>query len=727
MSIIKPKFLFNILVIQLLFANQFLSTAQTIEKFNFKPQVIRFDQTLPVLFEVIPKGDFTNVVFEYEQADRPMLDDGSGGDLIAGDGIYSISFEANEIIDKLEDSDVFRPFIGFCKLVNNTEIKLKLNVFAEIWTPDIPPVPQIQLASDIIAGPNIINIIDQVPTGSFDFVGWTQKFFDHFNDDYDFINIVIAPSQPGNRFHFQIKNDVQGIGSSIFDNTDQYGSNGKLQGINFFPISFFFDGASTAYQHELGHQWINHSKTPNLSHGAPHWPISDLASGIMGWNITGSLIGGSFPYSLIPEGENYRLEFLGNDYVPSFNDLELYFMGLLPADSVKTHFVFDNQNQTPANGQLLLGPISNITIENILASDGPRVPNYKDSQKKFRLATIIITEKALDADEMAFYNYFSLRAESEKSIPIKSGFKSGLGVPFYLSTDRRGELDTHIGDQPRSPQSLTAEPQSPTEIRLSWKDKSDNETGFIIERSTPQNNDFVELVTLNSDDTTFLDIGLTENTYYYYRLKAINTIGVSAYSNITNAKTLDDVVNIPEAPTKLTAMVAQTIQVNLSWIDNSNNETGFTVERAILPGNTFNEIAITNPDVTTYTDNNLMENTTYLYRVKANGITLDSEYTNEIEVNLSITGIGKNHNEKAKIYPNPSSGLFTIELKNRNLNHCDISIIDVLGRSVTFSEYQNKNFKKIINVNTSNHLPGVYFLKMRFKNQLVYESIILKK
>jgi hypothetical protein len=37
---------------------------------------------------------------------------------------------------------------------------------------------------------------------------------------------------------------------------------------------------------------------------------------------------------------------------------------------------------------------------------------------------------------------------------------------------------------------------------------------------------------------------------------------------------------IPAAPTNLTATAASSSQINLSWTDNSNNETGFKVERS---------------------------------------------------------------------------------------------------------------------------------------------------
>ena len=62
---------------------------------------------------------------------------------------------------------------------------------------------------------------------------------------------------------------------------------GRLLGITIFPSAAFFDGASNATTHELGHQWLAFLDFPPLQQGVPHWPISDLAQDIMGFSISG--------------------------------------------------------------------------------------------------------------------------------------------------------------------------------------------------------------------------------------------------------------------------------------------------------------------------------------------------------------------------------------------------------------------------------------------------------
>lgn len=74
--------------------------------------------------------------------------------------------------------------------------------------------------------------------------------------------------------------------------------------------------------------------------------------------------------------------------------------------------------------------------------------------------------------------------------------------------------------------------------------------------------------------------------------------------------------------------MASAASVQLDWQDNSNNETGFAIERAPGGSTTFVEIARTTSNVVTYTDAGLPNSTSYVYRVRAFNTAGNSAYSN---------------------------------------------------------------------------------------------------
>ncbi len=83
----------------------------------------------------------------------------------------------------------------------------------------------------------------------------------------------------------------------------------------------------------------------------------------------------------------------------------------------------------------------------------------------------------------------------------------------------------------------------------------------------------------------------------------------------------------PAAPTGLTAGAASSVQIDLSWSDNSDNEAGFVIERRTTTGQ-FAILATTNADVVRFSNSGLTPGVEYGYRVKATNGVGESDYTN---------------------------------------------------------------------------------------------------
>ena len=94
-----------------------------------------------------------------------------------------------------------------------------------------------------------------------------------------------------------------------------------------------------------------------------------------------------------------------------------------------------------------------------------------------------------------------------------------------------------VGSAPTAPSDLTATATGSSTIDLAWTDASSDETGFKIERSLNGSTGWTQIGTAAADATSYSDTGLSSGTAYYYRVRAYNTYGNSAYSASANDTT----------------------------------------------------------------------------------------------------------------------------------------------------------------------------------------------
>ena len=204
---------------------------------------------------------------------------------------------------------------------------------------------------------------------------------------------------------------------------------------------------------------------------------------------------------------------------------------------------------------------------------------------------------------------------------------------------------------------------------VSWTDNSKNETAFVIERriagstgawtqvAMVQTENRVNLTTLATTETTgaatgpasYVDvIGNTKNVYEY-NVYAINTVGDTwdysdpAFNNIppgggfptvtVDSRGTTQAVGDPvAAPTNLTGTLTvknrKTSTVNLSWTDNSTNETGFLIQRTNSDGTNLVNATV-GPNITTFTQT-VTSGVAYIYRVHAFSDTTQSGWSNPL-------------------------------------------------------------------------------------------------
>jgi len=197
---------------------------------------------------------------------------------------------------------------------------------------------------------------------------------------------------------------------------------------------------------------------------------------------------------------------------------------------------------------------------------------------------------------------------------------------------------------------------SPLRAVLTWTDNSANELGFTVQRATDAA--FTAGLTefqVAADATTYTDNTIVPGQTFFYRVFATNTIGdTTAYqgdpevvgfphltvqSPFSNTAELAPMAEPPAAPSGLAAALAGApLRVNLTWVDNANNETGFTIQRATDSAftaglTTFSAAA----DATAYADATVAAGSTYFYRVLATSAAGDSAWSNVAQITVTMT------------------------------------------------------------------------------------------
>ncbi|WP_185731377.1 fibronectin type III domain-containing protein [Larkinella rosea] len=166
---------------------------------------------------------------------------------------------------------------------------------------------------------------------------------------------------------------------------------------------------------------------------------------------------------------------------------------------------------------------------------------------------------------------------------------------------------------PEPPARLSVNAVSSSQINLQWADVSNNETGFQIERADNPTGGFSKIADLGVNSTTFSDQGLAASRQYCYRVRAINGVGASVFTEPQCATTQAPPVG---APQNLTATATSTTQISLSWAGVAG-ATRYELERSPNGTDNWQKVAEPAGNATTHTDPNLTPNTRYYYRIRA--------------------------------------------------------------------------------------------------------------
>lgn len=140
-----------------------------------------------------------------------------------------------------------------------------------------------------------------------------------------------------------------------------------------------------------------------------------------------------------------------------------------------------------------------------------------------------------------------------------------------------------------APSGTNAVAVSHTRIDVSWADNSTNETAFEVHRSiTGLSGEYSLRASTSAGATSYSDLGLNPSTEHCYKVRAVRTTGrKTTYSEFSAACATTLAPPVPAAPSGADAKPAGSTVVEVRWVDQSTDETGFRVERSLDLGATW--------------------------------------------------------------------------------------------------------------------------------------------
>ncbi|WP_010520253.1 T9SS type A sorting domain-containing protein [Aquimarina agarivorans] len=243
-----------------------------------------------------------------------------------------------------------------------------------------------------------------------------KDIYKNFNDDFDFITFILNTENTPSGISYagklsKISNTIKGIGIPVFDNSNAYGSSGKLKSI--IQLSKKNNILYGPFLHELMHNWASYGfDTAGPRRGFSDNP-DDFGPFFGHWGFTGGntpgQLGGFTQSTLIDNGNNsYTVDRFGDfanggNSVP-YTQLELYLMGVISADAVETFDLFQNItsfSQGTKTGTYDFSANTRITYtpQVLVEKLGERKPSFTNATKEFSMLMVVITTTPLTEDE----------------------------------------------------------------------------------------------------------------------------------------------------------------------------------------------------------------------------------------------------------------------------------------------------------------------------------------
>ena len=357
------------------------------------------------------------------------------------------------------------PLVGNDVLGRGSAIDLKHNPLNGVSR--TVHIPRLQMRGVSVSAEEAVVIIDQMVYDDSLFVmlveedlgslslpleQYAERFYQKFSDSFDFLIFVphsLDKSLGGyGAIYLRIRNNVMGIGLDTVSPGRAWGSDARLQGVIRYRHldAFSREGSFNASDllHELMHQWANFVLPTGGDYGRPgpggdsgHWGISGVGAGYLGGLESDVVSRGDGTF--VAKGRPR------NSDNPTYNSMELYLAGLIPADEVPDFWIAeDPEPLRDSDGYVIAtnadwswgftaSSVVTHTIDDIIAEHGPRVPDASRAQKEFRAAAILLVREDYQP---------TVELLERLSNQIRDFEHPGKGesLNFYMATGGRGTI-----------------------------------------------------------------------------------------------------------------------------------------------------------------------------------------------------------------------------------------------------------------------------------------------
>ncbi len=313
----------------------------------------------------------------------------------------------------------------------------------------------------------------------------------------------------------------------------------------------------------------------------------------------------------------------------------------------------------------------------------------------------------------------------DKTAKPKTQYTYYIQTANVIGQTKSAEVTVTTPGPPDAPFELKATPVANaignSTFFIDWKHVFEDEDYFTIEESI-EGGAWVELQQINKTATSITRIPIEEGVKYSYRVRGWNKWGFSGFSNVVDATFAP--TKAPNAPFNLKAKAISASEIQLTWLDDANSESGFEVESS-SDGKAFKKVADAKRNELTFSNIGLAEKTKVFYRVRAINSRGNSDYTNIADATtlakVSAVAFVENISGEIQVYPNPTTDYALIKMSNEVKGVKNVIVVDRNSRVVmksTLSENQNE-----LMLNMTTLMEGVYTVTITSENGKVTKRV----